>query len=62
MITFYKSKQTCFKISDRIKNIFNSFTSQMIILIYIIIYYILKKYKHDAHIIKKFENEFIIDE
>ena len=60
-ITFYKSKQTCLKISDRIKNIFHSFILQMIIFICIMIYYVLKKYKNDAHIIKKFKSEFIID-
>ena len=31
--TFYKSKQTYLKISDRIKNMFNSFILQMIILV-----------------------------
>ena len=60
--TFYKNKRTCLKTSDRIKNMFNSLISQMIILVCAIIYHVLKKYKNDAHIIKKFENEFIIDE
>ena len=60
--TFYKNKQTYLKISNRIKNIFNSFISQIIILIWFMIYHVLKKYKNDAHIIKKFENKFIIDE
>ena len=41
---------------------FNSLISQMIILVYIIIYHVLKKYKNDAYIIKPFKNEFIIDE
>ena len=60
-MTFYKSKRTCLKISDRIKNMFNLLILQIIILVYIIIYHVLKKYKNNAHIIKKFENEFIID-
>ena len=60
--TFYKNKRTCLKTSDRMKNMFNSLISQMIILVCIIIYHALKKYKNDAHIIEKFENEFIIDE
>ena len=60
--TFYKSKQIYLKISDRIKDMFNSFISQMIIFVCIRIYHVLKKYKNDAHIIKKFESKFIIDE
>ena len=61
-MTFYKSKKTCLKTSDRIKNMFNFLISQIIILICIMIYHVLKKYKNDVHIIKKFENKFIIDE
>ena len=61
-ITFYKNKQTCLETSDRIKNMFNSLILQMIILVCIMIYHVLKKYKNNAHIIKKFESEFIIDE
>ena len=59
---FYKNKQTYLKISDWIKNMFNSFILQMIIFIYTMIYHILKEYKNDAQIIKKFKNKFIIDE
>ena len=61
-IIFYRNKQTCLKISDRIKNICNSLISQMIIFVYIIIYHVLKKYKNNAYIIKKFESKFIINE
>ena len=59
--TFYKNRRTCLKTSDRIKNMFNSFISQMIIFVCIMIYHVLKKYKNDTHIIKKFENKSIID-
>ena len=59
--TFYKSKRICLKISKQIKNMFNSLISQMIILICIMIHHVLKKYKKDAHMIKKFENDFIIN-
>ena len=61
-MTFYKNKRIYLKISDRIKNMFNLSISQMIIFICIIIYHVLKKYKNDAYINKKFKNEFIIDE
>ena len=60
--TFYKNKSICLKTSDRIKSIFNSLILQIMILICIMIDHALKKYKNDAHIIKKFENEFIINE
>ena len=59
---FYKSKQIYLKILYRIKDMLNSLISQMIILIYIMIYHVLKKYKNDAHIIKKSKNKFIINE
>ena len=62
MTIFCKSKRIYSKISDRIKNMFNSFILQTIIFINIIIYHVLKKYKNGAYIIKKFENEFIINE
>ena len=61
-ITFYKNRQTCLETSDRIKDIFNLLISQMIILVCTMIYHALKECKNNAHIIKKFENEFIIDE
>ena len=61
MTTFYKNKRTCLKISKQIKNMFNSFISQMIILVCIIIHHVLKKYKENAHMIKKFENNFVIN-
>ena len=59
---FYKNKQTYFKISNRIKSIFNFLILQMIILICIVIHHVLKEYKNNVHIIKKFKNEFIINE
>ena len=59
---FYKNTQTCLKILDRIKSMFNSLISQIIIFVCIIIYHVLKKYKNDAYIIKKFENKFIMNE
>ena len=34
----------------------------MIIFIYIMIYHVLKEYKNNVYIVKKFENKFIIDE
>ena len=61
-IIFYKNKRTYLKTSDQTKSMFNFLTSQIIILVYIIIYRVLKKYKNNAHITKKFENEFIINE
>ena len=62
MTTFYKSKRICLKISKRIKDMFNSFILQIIIFVCIMIHHVLKKYKEDAHMIKKFENNFVINE
>ena len=59
--TFYKNKRMYLKILKRIKNMFNFFISQIIIFVCIMIHHVLKKYKKDAHMIKKFENNFIIN-
>ena len=61
IMTFYKNRQICLKISKQIKNMFNSLISQIIIFVYIMIHYVLKKYKENAHIIKKFEINFVIN-